>query len=105
MQLCGIFATNTVLRGTHWVRCGRDLKTKTLNIIIIRSCLQLLQIEVTTFGRFLLFSSDCYLAQDFSCSVKTVECGQIFLLACMSAATKKESALFLILIFFVVYLP
>ena len=31
---------------------------------------------------FLQFSSDFDLAQDFSCSRKTVVCGQIFLLAC-----------------------
>ena len=28
-----------------------------------------------------IISSDFYLAQHFSCSVKTVECGQIFILA------------------------
>ena len=35
-----------------------------------------------SFWTFLKFGSDFDLAQDFPCSVKTVECGQIFILAC-----------------------
>ena len=31
----------------------------------------------------LIISSDFDLSQHFSCSVQTVECGQIFLLACL----------------------
>ena len=39
---------------------------------------------------FHLPSSDFDLAQHFSCSVKTVECGQIFLLACRQLRKKAQ---------------
>ena len=47
------------------------------------------KIKVTAFGRFII-SSDFDLAQHFSCSVKTVECGQIFLLACRQLRKKAQ---------------
>ena len=37
-----------------------------------------------------IISSDFDLAQHFSCSVKTVECGQIFLLACRQLPKKAQ---------------
>ena len=43
-------------------------------------------IEVTTFACFYNFD----LAQDFSCSVKKVECGQIFILACQQLRKKGQ---------------
>ena len=43
--------------------------------------------DVPSFG----FSSDLDLAQNCSCSVKTVECGQIFLLACWQLRKKAQA--------------
>ena len=37
-----------------------------------------------------IISSDFDLAQHFSCSVKTVECGQIFILACRQLREKAQ---------------
>ena len=83
------------------------LKTKTLSNVLPSSFLPLLQkvqlsgwyfescrpipsairnMEVTTFACFYNFD----LAQDFSCSVKRVECGQIFLFACQQLRKKGQ---------------
>ena len=40
------------------------------------------------FNRFATLRSDFDLAQHLSCSLKTVECGQIFLLACRQLRKK-----------------
>ena len=37
-----------------------------------------------------MISSDFDLAQHFSCSVKTVECGQIFIIACRQSRKKAQ---------------
>ena len=37
-----------------------------------------------------IISSDFDLEQDFSCSVKTVECGQLFILACGQLRKKAQ---------------
>ena len=46
--------------------------------------------EVPSFRRFCNLAQDFDLAQHFSCSVKTVKCGQIFLLACRQLQKKAQ---------------
>ena len=61
---------------------------------VFRLCIPLTicNIEVQSFGRFYydFFNSDFDLAQRFFCSVKTVECCQIFLLACRQLRKKAQ---------------
>ena len=79
MCICGRFATVTVLRAY----LGDILDSVSLpQFATLRS--QLLN--------DFIFSSAFDLAQHLSCSVKTVECGQIFLLACQQSQ-KKGSAI------------
>ena len=77
MCVCGIFAIVTVLRGTHWVSCMRYIKTKTLNIIHLRSSLQLLQ-KVQVSGYFFLF---CIPSEICNIEINTFGSGPFFNLA------------------------
>ena len=89
----------TVLRGTHWVPwCILKPDIYGYNIsVVFFSCFKkfkclgdvLASVSLQEFAKLrsqlldvLIISSDFDLAQHFSCSVKTVECGQSFILAC-----------------------
>ena len=112
LYICGIFATVTVLRGTHCIGCPdllMYLKTKTHERIISVVCfscfkkfkclgdvldsvslLPFATFEVTTFGCFYNLAQILRSGTAFFCSVKTVECRKYFFI--MSAVTKKGSA-------------
>ena len=89
----------TVLRGTHWVPwCILKPDIYGYNIsVVLFSCFKkfkclgdvLASVSLPEFAKLrsqlldvFIISSDFDLAQHFSCSVKTVECGQLFILAC-----------------------
>ena len=89
----------TVLRGTHWVPwCILKPDIYGYNIsVVLFSCFKkfkclgdvLASVSLPEFAKLrsqlldvFIIGSDFDLAQHFSCSVKTVECGQLFILAC-----------------------
>ena len=104
----GVFATVSVLLGTRWVPCciSKQNSQQRQHLGSFFSCLKKFKclgdvldsvtpitvghIEVPSFERF--YNLDVDLAQHFSCSVKTVECGQIFLLllACQQLRKKAQ---------------
>ena len=97
----------TVLRGTHWVPwCILKPDIYEYNIsVVLFSCLKkfkclgdvLASVSLPEFAKLrsqlldvFIISSDFDLAQHFSCSVKTVECGQLFILACGQLRKKAQ---------------
>ena len=89
----------TVVRGTHWVPwCILKPDIYRYNIsVVLFSCFKKFKclgdvfasVSLPEFAKLrsqllyvFIISSDFDLAQHFSCSVKTVECGQLFILAC-----------------------
>ena len=89
----------TVLRGTHWVPrfiLKPDIYGYNISVVLFSffkkfKCLGdvLASVSLPEFAKLrsqlldvFIISSDFDLAQHFSCSVKTVECGQLFILAC-----------------------
>ena len=97
----------TVLRGTHWVpRCILKPDIYEYNIsVVLFSCFKkfmcpgdvLASVSLPEFAKLrsqlldvFIISSDSDLAQHFSCSVKTVEWGQLFILACGQLRKKAQ---------------
>ena len=97
----------TVLRGTHWVPwCILKPDIYGYNIsAVLFSCFKkfkclgdvLASVSLPEFAKLrsqlldvFIISSDFDLAQHFSCSVKTVECGQLFILACGQLRKKAQ---------------